>query len=166
VFPFCCVYEIWVWEFLSTQLYFNSFYYYSLFVTCNNNSNSNNNSNNSKSYKNKLLRWKSLTLIVIRIKTFYTFPYLSMKFKKKKKREILNRIFSHPVWYKLASLKSYLHLLSKRIWDQHSGPITVHSAILIQFNSIYLCAKLNSPEGNYKVSTGKKMGRVRSKKVS
>jgi hypothetical protein len=36
----------------------------------------------------------------------------------------------------------------------------------IQFNSIYLCAKLNSPEANYKVSTGKKMGRVRSKKVS
>jgi hypothetical protein len=34
------------------------------------------------------------------------------------------------------------------------------------FNSIYLCAKLNSPEANYKVSTGKKMGRVRSKKVS
>jgi hypothetical protein len=33
-------------------------------------------------------------------------------------------------------------------------------------NSIYLCAKLNSPEANYKVSTGKKMGRVRSKKVS
>jgi hypothetical protein len=29
----------------------------------------------------------------------------------------------------------------------------------------YLCAKLNSPEINYKVSTGKKMGRVRSKKV-
>jgi hypothetical protein len=29
-----------------------------------------------------------------------------------------------------------------------------------QFNSIYLCAKLNSPEANYKVSTGKKMGRV------
>jgi hypothetical protein len=38
--------------------------------------------------------------------------------------------------------------------------------IIIQFNSIYLCAKLNSPEANYKVSTGKKMGRVRSKKVS
>jgi hypothetical protein len=37
---------------------------------------------------------------------------------------------------------------------------------LIQFNSIYLCAKLNSPEANYKVSTGKKMGRVRSKKES
>jgi hypothetical protein len=36
----------------------------------------------------------------------------------------------------------------------------------IQFNSIYLCAKLNSPEADYKVSTGKKMGRVRSKKVS
>jgi hypothetical protein len=35
-----------------------------------------------------------------------------------------------------------------------------------QFNSIYLCAKLNSPEANYKVSTGKKMGRVRSKKES
>jgi hypothetical protein len=36
----------------------------------------------------------------------------------------------------------------------------------IQFNLfIYLCAKLNSPEANYKVSTGKKMGRVRSKKV-
>jgi hypothetical protein len=32
---------------------------------------------------------------------------------------------------------------------------------IIQFNSIYLCAKLNSPEANYKVSTGKKMGRVR-----
>jgi hypothetical protein len=30
-----------------------------------------------------------------------------------------------------------------------------------QFNSMYLCAKLNSPEANYKVSTGKKMGRVR-----
>jgi hypothetical protein len=27
----------------------------------------------------------------------------------------------------------------------------------IQFNSIYLCAKLNSPEANYKVSTGNKM---------
>jgi hypothetical protein len=38
--------------------------------------------------------------------------------------------------------------------------------IIIQFNSIYLCAKLNSPEAKYKVSTGKKMGRVRSKKVS
>jgi hypothetical protein len=36
----------------------------------------------------------------------------------------------------------------------------------IQLNSIYLCAKLNSPEANYKVSTGKKMGRVRSKKVN
>jgi hypothetical protein len=36
----------------------------------------------------------------------------------------------------------------------------------IQFNSIYLCAKLNSPEANYKVSTGKKMGRVRSKNVN
>jgi hypothetical protein len=34
------------------------------------------------------------------------------------------------------------------------------------FNSIYLCAKLNSPKANYKVSTGKTMGRVRSKKVS
>jgi hypothetical protein len=33
--------------------------------------------------------------------------------------------------------------------------------ISIQFNSIYLCAKLNSPEANYKVSTGKKMRRVR-----
>jgi hypothetical protein len=31
----------------------------------------------------------------------------------------------------------------------------------IQFNSIYLCTKLNSPEANYKVSTGKKMRRVR-----
>jgi hypothetical protein len=30
---------------------------------------------------------------------------------------------------------------------------------------MYLCAKLNSPEANYKVSTGKKMRRVRSKKV-
>jgi hypothetical protein len=39
-------------------------------------------------------------------------------------------------------------------------------ASLIQFNSIYLCAKLNSSEANYKVSTGKKMGRVRSKKES
>jgi hypothetical protein len=38
--------------------------------------------------------------------------------------------------------------------------------IIIQFNSIYLCAKLNGPEANYKVSTGKKMERVRSKKVS
>jgi hypothetical protein len=38
--------------------------------------------------------------------------------------------------------------------------------MIIQFNSIYLCAELNSPEANYKVSTGKKMGRVRSKKVS
>jgi hypothetical protein len=38
--------------------------------------------------------------------------------------------------------------------------------IIIQFNSIYLRAKLNSPEANYKVSTGKKMGRVRSKKES
>jgi hypothetical protein len=36
----------------------------------------------------------------------------------------------------------------------------------IQSNSIYLCAKLNSPEANYKVSTVKNMGRVRSKKVS
>jgi hypothetical protein len=34
------------------------------------------------------------------------------------------------------------------------------------FNSIYECAKLNSPEANYKVSTGKKVARVRSKKVS
>jgi hypothetical protein len=31
---------------------------------------------------------------------------------------------------------------------------------------MYLCAKLNSPEANYKVSTGKKMRRVASKKVS
>jgi hypothetical protein len=35
---------------------------------------------------------------------------------------------------------------------------------VIQFNSIYLCAKLNSPEANYKVSTGKKMRRVRRNK--
>jgi hypothetical protein len=28
---------------------------------------------------------------------------------------------------------------------------------------IYLCAKLNSPEANYKVSTGKKIRRVRRK---
>jgi hypothetical protein len=35
--------------------------------------------------------------------------------------------------------------------------------IIIQFNSIYLCAKLNSPEANYKVSAGKRMGRVRRK---
>jgi hypothetical protein len=37
----------------------------------------------------------------------------------------------------------------------------------LPFNSIkfvYLCSKLNSPEANYKVSTGKKMGRVRSKR--
>jgi hypothetical protein len=34
----------------------------------------------------------------------------------------------------------------------------------IQFNSIYLCAKLNSPEANYKVSTGKKMRRVKRNK--
>jgi hypothetical protein len=34
--------------------------------------------------------------------------------------------------------------------------------VWFQFNSIYLCSKLNSPEANYKVSTGKKMGRVRS----
>jgi hypothetical protein len=40
------------------------------------------------------------------------------------------------------------------------------SRAIIQFNSIYLCAKLNSPEANYKVSTGKKMGRVKSKKES
>jgi hypothetical protein len=39
----------------------------------------------------------------------------------------------------------------------------VHNSI--QFNSIYLCVKLNSLEANYKVSTGNKMGRVRSKKV-
>jgi hypothetical protein len=32
---------------------------------------------------------------------------------------------------------------------------------IIQLNSVYLCAKLNSPEANYKVSTGKKMRRVR-----
>jgi hypothetical protein len=38
--------------------------------------------------------------------------------------------------------------------------------MIIKLNSIYLCAKLNSPEANYKVSTGKKMGKVRSKKVS
>jgi hypothetical protein len=38
--------------------------------------------------------------------------------------------------------------------------------VVIQFNAIYLCAKLNSPEANYKVSTGKKMGRVRRKKES
>jgi hypothetical protein len=41
--------------------------------------------------------------------------------------------------------------------DEHSG------YIIIQFNSIYLCAKLNSPEANYKVSTGRKMRRVRRK---
>jgi hypothetical protein len=40
------------------------------------------------------------------------------------------------------------------------------SFVIIQFNSIYLCAKLNSPEDNQKLSTGKKMGRVRGKKVS
>jgi hypothetical protein len=34
------------------------------------------------------------------------------------------------------------------------------------FNSIYLCAKLNNSEANYKVSTDKKMGRVSSKKAS
>jgi hypothetical protein len=34
------------------------------------------------------------------------------------------------------------------------------------FNSIYLCAKFNNPEANYKVSTGKKIGRVRSENVS
>jgi hypothetical protein len=33
-------------------------------------------------------------------------------------------------------------------------------------NSIYLCGKLNSREANYKVRTGKKMGIVRSEKVS
>jgi arginine/lysine/ornithine decarboxylase len=37
----------------------------------------------------------------------------------------------------------------------------IYGIIIIQFNSIYLCAKLNSPEANYKVSTGKKMRRVR-----
>jgi hypothetical protein len=36
--------------------------------------------------------------------------------------------------------------------------------LVIQFN--LFIAKLNSPEANYKVSTGKKMRRVRSKKVS
>jgi hypothetical protein len=36
----------------------------------------------------------------------------------------------------------------------------------VQFNSFYLCAKLNSPEANYKVGTGKKMGSARSKKPS
>jgi hypothetical protein len=42
-------------------------------------------------------------------------------------------------------------------------PITklAQARIIIQFNSIHLCAKLNSPEANYKVSTGKKMRRVR-----
>jgi hypothetical protein len=40
------------------------------------------------------------------------------------------------------------------------------SYINIQFNSIYSRANLNSLEVNYKVSTGKKMGRVRSKKAS
>jgi hypothetical protein len=44
--------------------------------------------------------------------------------------------------------------------------LEISVTILIQFNSIYLCGKLNSPEANYKVSTGKKMGRVRSKNVS
>jgi hypothetical protein len=34
----------------------------------------------------------------------------------------------------------------------------------LNFNSIYLCAKLNSPEANYKVSTGKKIRRVRRNK--
>jgi hypothetical protein len=42
----------------------------------------------------------------------------------------------------------------------------IHSYVVILFNSIYLCAKLNSPEASYKVSTGKKMGRVRRKKAS
>jgi hypothetical protein len=37
---------------------------------------------------------------------------------------------------------------------------------IIQFNSVYLYAKLKSPEANYKVSTGKKMGSVRGKKAS
>jgi hypothetical protein len=45
-------------------------------------------------------------------------------------------------------------------------PLHLHNNNSIQFNSIYLCVKLNSPEANYKVSTGKKMGRVRSKKIS
>jgi hypothetical protein len=50
-------------------------------------------------------------------------------------------------------------------------PLSIITTIIIiqfnfQFNSIYLCAKLNSPKANYNVSTGKKMGRVRSKKVS
>jgi hypothetical protein len=39
--------------------------------------------------------------------------------------------------------------------------INVCLTLIIKFNSIYLCAKLNSPEANYKVSTGKKMRRVR-----
>jgi hypothetical protein len=45
------------------------------------------------------------------------------------------------------------------------NPIAVNNNS-IQFNSIYLYAKLNTPEANYKVSRGKIMGTVRSKKVS
>jgi hypothetical protein len=44
--------------------------------------------------------------------------------------------------------------------------VRVSLYIIIQFNSLYFCAKLNSQETNYKVSTGKKMGRVRNKKTS
>jgi hypothetical protein len=53
--------------------------------------------------------------------------------------------------------------LQGQLQTQHSVDIIIK---IIQFNSIYLCAKLNSPEDNYKVSTGKKMRRIRSKKVS
>jgi hypothetical protein len=50
--------------------------------------------------------------------------------------------------------------------NYHINTCNNYNVIIIQFNSIYLCTKLNSPEANYKVSTGKKMGRVRSKKAS
>jgi hypothetical protein len=48
-------------------------------------------------------------------------------------------------------------------WDR---VIIIIIIIIIQFIPVYLCAKLNSPEANYKASTGKKMRRVRSKKES
>jgi hypothetical protein len=52
--------------------------------------------------------------------------------------------------------------LDRRVGIDKLLSSSIASALhVIQFNSIYLCAKLNSPEANYKVSTGKKMRRVR-----
>jgi hypothetical protein len=59
------------------------------------------------------------------------------------------------------SVNVLLSLNTERKFNCGKSAVINDAVIIIQFNSIYLCAKLNSPEANYKVSTGKKMRRVR-----